>query len=76
MARKKAKAYPESFFSRLKVELIYGENYKTVEDARSVIFEYIEMFYNRVRRHSSIDYVSSHEYEQQFDQLAVSTIRG
>jgi putative transposase len=69
-------AVMESFFSRLKVELIYAENYRTVEEARSGIFEYIEMFYNRVRRHSSIGYVSPHVYEQQFEQLTVSTIRG
>jgi len=66
----------ESFFSRLKVELIYAENYKTVETARSGIFEYIESFYNRSRRHSAIGYVSPHDYEQQFEQLTVSTFRG
>ena len=69
-------AVMESFFSRLKVELIYAENYKTAEEARTGIFEYIEMFYNRVRRHSSIGYVSPCVYEQQFEQLTVSTIRG
>jgi putative transposase len=69
-------AVMESFFSRLKVELIYAENYRTVEEARAGIFEYIEMFYNRVRRHSSIGYVSPYEYEKQFQQLTVSTIRG
>ena len=69
-------AVMESFFSRLKVELIYAENYRTIEEARAGIFEYIEMFYNRVRRHSSVGYVSPHEYEQQFEQLTVSTIRG
>ena len=66
----------ESFFSRLKVELIYAENYKHVETARSGIFEYIEGFYNRNRRHSAIGYVSTHDYEQQFEQLTVSTFRG
>jgi len=69
-------AVMESFFSRLKVELIYAENYRTVEEARAGIFEYIEMFYNRVRRHSSIGYVSPYEYEKQFQQLTVSTFRG
>jgi len=69
-------AVMESFFSRLKVELIYAENYRTVEEARAGIFEYIEIFYNRVRRHSSIGYVSPHAYEQQFEKLTVSTIRG
>jgi putative transposase len=69
-------AVMESFFSRLKVELIYAENYKKVEDARAGIFEYIEIFYNRLRRHSAIGYISPHAYEQQFMKLNVSTIRG
>ena len=69
-------AVMESFFSRLKVELIYAENYRTVEEARPGIFEYIEMFHNRKRRHSALGYVSPHEYEQQCEQLTVSTFRG
>jgi len=69
-------AVMESFFSRLKVELIYAENYNNVETARSGIFEYIEVFYNRSRRHSAIGYVSPHDFEQQFEQLTVSTFRG
>ena len=56
----------ESFFSRLKVELIYAENYKTVEEARSGIFEYIELFYNRKRQHSSNGYVSLQERERRY----------
>ncbi len=56
-------AVMESFFSRLKVELIYAENYKTVEETHAGIFEYIEMFYNRQRRHSAIGYISPTEYE-------------
>ena len=59
-------AVMESFFSRLKVELIYAENYRTVEEARAGIFEYIELFYNRVRRHSANGYLSPNDYEQQF----------
>lgn len=54
----------ESFFSRLKVELIYAEQYETVEEAKSGIFEYIEVFYNRLRRHSAIGYVSPAEFER------------
>lgn len=69
-------AVMESFFSRLKVELIYAENYKTMDDARAGIFEYIEIFYNRNRRHSAIGYVSPHVFEQQYGRLTVSTIRG
>lgn len=54
----------ESFFSRLKVELIYPEQYRSIEQAKSGIFEYIEVFYNRVRRHSAIGYVSPAEFEK------------
>jgi transposase InsO family protein len=43
-----------SFFSRLKVELIYAEQYQSIEEAKSGIFKYIEIFYNRIRRHSAI----------------------
>jgi len=66
----------ESFFSRLKVELIYAENYRNVDEARSGIFEYIEIFYNRARRHSAIGFVSPYVFEQQYEKLTVSTIRG
>ena len=54
----------ESFFSRLKVELIYAEQYESIEEAKSGIFEYIEVFYNRVRRHSANGYVSPAEFER------------
>jgi len=56
----------ESFFSRLKVELIYAEQLKNFEQAKLLIFEYIEVFYNRIRRHSALGYVSPMQYEQQF----------
>jgi transposase InsO family protein len=46
-------AVAESFFHTLKTELVYHERYKTREQARSSIFEYIEVFYNRKRRHSA-----------------------
>ncbi|TLM59242.1 MAG: transposase [Deltaproteobacteria bacterium] len=54
----------------------FCENYKTVDEARVWIFEYIELFYNRKRRHSSLGQVSPHEYEQQPQPLTVSTFRG
>jgi len=56
----------ESFFSRLKVELIYAEQLKNFEQAKLLIFEYIEVFYNRIRRHSANNYVSPMKFEQQF----------
>lgn len=66
----------ESFFSRFKVELIYAENYHSVEEAKTGTFEYIEIFYNRERRHSAIGYMSLHEYEMKFQQSNVSTFCG
>ena len=69
-------AVMESFFSRLKVELIYAEQYQTIDEVRSGVFEYIEMFYNRNRRHSAIGYMSPIDFEQQYERLTVSTIRG
>ena len=69
-------AVMESFFSRLKVELIYAENYKTVDETQVGLFEYIEIFYNRQRRHSAIGNISPQEYEKRHNQLNVSTLRG
>lgn len=54
----------ESFFGRLKVELIYAKNYPCIEQARSGIFEYIEIFYNRKRRHSANDNLSPVAFEE------------
>ena len=56
----------ESFFSRLKVESVYAEQPTTKQEAYSLVFEYIELFYNRVRRHSAIGYKSPAEYEQEY----------
>jgi len=69
-------AVMESFFSRLKVELIYAECYKTIDSIQAGIFEYIEIFYNRQRRHSAIGNMSPDQYEQQYKQLNVSTFCG
>ncbi len=58
-------AVSESFFRTLKVELIYTTQFKNREEARQAIFEYIEIFYNRIRIHSANDYLSPAEYERQ-----------
>jgi transposase InsO family protein len=55
-------AYMESFWSTLKKELVYGEKYLTRKDARLSIFEYIEVFYNRFRKHSALGYKSPEQY--------------
>jgi putative transposase len=54
----------ESFFATLKKELVHHENYETRAEARASVFEYIEVFYNRVRRHSALGYQSPVEYEE------------
>lgn len=56
-------AQAESFFSRFKAELIEGGVFEDIEQARSEIFSYIEGYYNRVRLHSSLGYLSPLEYE-------------
>jgi putative transposase len=54
----------ESFFASLKKELVHDANFATRAEARAALFEYIEVFYNGQRRHSSLGYVSPAEYEQ------------
>ena len=54
----------ESFFATLKKELVNLERYQTRSQARQSLFEYIETFYNRVRRHSTIGYLAPIKFEQ------------
>ena len=58
-------AVAESFFHTIKTELIYNERYKSREDAKQSIFNYIETYYNRVRRHTSIGSISPEKFEIQ-----------
>ena len=53
----------ESFFASLKKELVHHEKYATRAEARSSLFEYIEVFYNRERRHSALGYVTPAQFE-------------
>ncbi len=53
----------ESFFGTLKTELCDDEDYQTIEEAKSSIFEYIEGYYNTQRKHSSINYFTPREFE-------------
>jgi transposase InsO family protein len=46
----------ESFFGSLKTELVYRTRFRTRREAKAALFEYIAIFYNRRRRHSSIGY--------------------
>lgn len=54
----------ESFFASLKKELVHHEDYRTRDQARASLFEYIEVFYNRQRRHSALGYQSPSDFEQ------------
>ena len=56
-------AVAESFFHTLKTELVYHEDYATRAEAKGDIFEWIEVFYNRQRRHSALGYLSPAKYE-------------
>jgi len=58
-------AVAESFFSSLKNELVNHRSFRTRDEARTSVFEYIEVFYNRQRRHQSLDYVSPLDYERE-----------
>jgi len=54
----------ESFFGSLKTERVFFTNYKSRDEARKDIVDYIEMFYNSKRRHSYLGYVSPREFEE------------
>jgi transposase InsO family protein len=58
-------AVAESFFGIMKCELVYHERYEDHQDTLHSIFEYIEVFYNRQRRHSTLGYLCPSEYEKQ-----------
>jgi len=58
-------AVAESFFKSLKQELIYQERFTTRQEARLAIFEYVEVYYNRQRKHSRNEYLSPADYEAQ-----------
>lgn len=62
-------AVAESFFKTLKVELIYGDGFKTIEQAKTAVFEYIEIWYNRKRLHSFLGYKTPYEVELEFYQF-------
>jgi transposase InsO family protein len=62
-------AVAESFFASLKLELVYQVQWRTRAEARTAIFEYLDYFYNRRRRHSSLGYLSPLEFERRNQRL-------
>jgi len=63
-SRRATRPVAESFFHTLKVELIHARQYHTRQEARTEIFDYIEVFYNRQRRHSALGYRTPTEFEK------------
>ena len=62
-------AVAESFFHTLKTECVYLEDFESREHACDSVFDYVEVFYNRRRRHSSVGYLAPLVYEQQHYRL-------
>jgi putative transposase len=60
-------AVTESFFGSLKTEWTLEKSYRTRAEAKQDVFQYIEVFYNRKRRHASLGYVSPAEYEERYE---------
>jgi putative transposase len=60
-------AQAESFWARLKTELLDGGAFRSVEEARSETFSYIDGYYNRIRRHSALGYLSPEQFERKFE---------
>jgi putative transposase len=63
-------AMGESFFATLECQLIDRRRFRTKAEARLAIFSFLEGFYNPLRRHSSIGYLSPIDYERRFEQQA------
>ena len=71
MAGKKSvyeNAHAESFWASIKREMLEKGSFDTVEDAQTEVFDYIEIYYNRIRRHSALGYQSPEKFEEMFKQ--------
>ena len=63
-------AVSESFFSALKLELVHHRGFRSRQEARDEVFDYIEVFYNRERIPSAAGYLSPAEYEEKYKRAA------
>ena len=59
-------AVVESMFDKIKTEILLGRRYATRSEARSAIFEWIEVWYNRQRRHSTLGGINPSEFERRY----------
>lgn len=64
----------ESFFGSLKEECVGNQVYTSQEQAKQALFEYLEVYYNRQRRHSALGYISPVVYEQRENQYVTRNI--
>lgn len=62
----------ESFWSSMQIKLLHRKKWRTRLDLSNAIFDYIEIFYNRTRRHSQLGYVTPIEHELRFDHTSIS----
>ena len=65
-------AVAESFFATVKTELVHRRRFATRAEARDAIFDFVEVFYNRRRRHSTLGYVSPVDFEKNFVETKMS----
>ena len=56
----------ETFWGKMKYEWLFGQRFRTRDEARAAVFEYVEIFYNRVRLHESNRYLTPEEYYSSF----------
>ena len=63
-------AMAESFFATLETELIGRSEWATTSEAKAAVFDYIEVFYNRIRRHSSLGNLSPERFEERYRSTA------
>ena len=64
----------ESFFHTLKTELVYFRKYQTLDEAKLDIFNYIYTFYNQKRRHSTLQYKTPNQWEQNYKQIRTVSV--
>ncbi len=62
----------ESFFATVKTEPVHTRRFATRAEARDAIFDFVEVFYNRRRRHSTLEYVSPVDFEKNFVEIKMS----
>ena len=67
-------AWSESFFANMKKETVHWRHFQTIEEARQVIFEYIEVFYNRQRVQKRLGYLSPIQWLNQWEQGALQSV--